>query len=217
MKQRAIADEDKQARRDSLLAAARSLYLEDTRQLPAVSRIAEAAGLAKGTVYLYFQTKEEIFTALLDQEFSALLDRLTEHFLTASGTPWERVNLFLEFYAKYLQEHPEFLRLAAMANSVLEQNLAQDHVYNFKLQLAQRLERTGNALESALSVLETGSGARLMVRTYALTLGLWQLLDYPDAMREVMMRPALRLLAPDFATELTSALKQFWRGVLADQ
>jgi AcrR family transcriptional regulator len=47
------------------LTAADELFAAAQDQLPSVSSIAEAAGLAKGTVYLNFETKEEIFAQLL--------------------------------------------------------------------------------------------------------------------------------------------------------
>ena len=73
MKQRALSLDDKATRRTDILSAARRLFLEDSRQLPSAARIAQAAGLAKGTVYLYFRTKEEIFISLLEEDFTGLL------------------------------------------------------------------------------------------------------------------------------------------------
>ena len=58
IKQRAIAEEDKEARRHALLDAAESLFLRHPDRVASVAEVAEAAGLAKGTVYLYFPSKE---------------------------------------------------------------------------------------------------------------------------------------------------------------
>ena len=62
---RAYGKEDKQERRDEILAAARHLFTAGGGDLPSVADIAKRAGIAKGTLYLYYSTREEIFASLL--------------------------------------------------------------------------------------------------------------------------------------------------------
>src|SRR5271157_5377810 len=66
----ALSEEERFSRRAALLDAALRLYREQGT-LPTVSSIAKAAGIAKGAVYLWFRSKEEIFVALLE---AALLE-----------------------------------------------------------------------------------------------------------------------------------------------
>ena len=67
MGKRAYGSQDKLARRHDILEAARRLFHRGGGELPSVARIAEAAGLAKGTIYLYFETREAIYADLLLQ------------------------------------------------------------------------------------------------------------------------------------------------------
>ncbi len=212
MTQKAIAAEDKLARRTSILAAARRLFGVDSRQLPSVARIAEAAELAKGTVYLYFLSKEEIFLALLGDEFQALLSNLSGQF----GASWRRAGPdgFISLYLAYLEAHPELLRLDAMAYSVLENNLSEQQLRPFKLALMQQLLAAGAVLEQELG-LAPGRGATLLLRTYALTRGLWQSLDHPPVLRALLADPVFAPLRPSFSGELEGALREYWRGALA--
>jgi AcrR family transcriptional regulator len=55
-------------RRAALLAAARPLVLEHGRATT-TKLIAEAAGVAEGTIFRIFSTKDELFDAVVDQEF----------------------------------------------------------------------------------------------------------------------------------------------------
>jgi len=213
MKQRAIADSDKAFRRQSLLHGARTLYLQDPQQLPTVAAIAERCQLAKGTVYLYFKSKEEIFIALLEEEFEQLFQRIGHSLATTEQGP-QLIPAFATTYRDYLAEHPEFLRLAAMANSVLEPSVAPEIVLAFKRKLAAGLAEAGTQLELAAN-LPVGHGAPLLMRTYALTVGLWQACDVPAALKSMLSTPELQLLRPDFLLELPLAIKQLWRGAIA--
>jgi AcrR family transcriptional regulator len=65
-------------RRAALLAAARPLVLEHGRATT-TKLIAEAAGVAEGTIFRIFPTKDELFDAVIDQEFDP------EPFLEAVG------------------------------------------------------------------------------------------------------------------------------------
>ena len=53
--------------RESLLSAAERLLLEEGWRGATVERIAQEAGVAKGTVYNYFRDKREIFSSLLER------------------------------------------------------------------------------------------------------------------------------------------------------
>ncbi|WP_297924663.1 TetR/AcrR family transcriptional regulator [uncultured Agitococcus sp.] len=76
MARNAMTDADKLLRRADFINAAHQLFREQ-KILPSVADIAKSAGLAKGTVYLYFKTKEEIFIALLEDDFAKLLQKLS--------------------------------------------------------------------------------------------------------------------------------------------
>ena len=207
-RRRARDDVDKAARRESILLAARTLYLQDTRCLPSVARIAERAGLAKGTVYTYFTTKEEIFVALLGDSLDALFGRLAQVLSTGRPTP----DVLIEQFVRYLDGHPEVLRLDAMVYQ-LEGNLSPDAMRTHKLRGTMGLV-AGGALIEATWGLPAGRGVKILSRVYALTRGLWQWLDYPEAMRAVLAEPAFAPIRPVFRSELVEALREYLQGAV---
>ena len=58
---RARSAKDKEQKRELILATASKLFDQDPDCLPTASAIAKQSNIAKGTVYLYFKSKEEIF------------------------------------------------------------------------------------------------------------------------------------------------------------
>ena len=66
-------DQTKEAKRDDILAAARSLFLSEGYDGASMGKIAAAAGLTPNTLYWYFRDKDELFVAVADLYLDALL------------------------------------------------------------------------------------------------------------------------------------------------
>ena len=58
---------DEEARRGRLLAAAATVFARHGYQQATINQIAEAAGVAKGSVYLAFDSKEDLFFGLFEE------------------------------------------------------------------------------------------------------------------------------------------------------
>lgn len=204
MATRAYGVEDKKARRDDIVEAARRLFTGGPGDLPSAARIAAAAGLAKGTLYLYFRTKEAIFADLLLDGWTEVLAEVEDVFRTA-GDRASKVAAFLARFAAYLDAHPELLRLDALGHGVIERNLEPVVLAAFKRRLNERLASAGAAIDRSLD-LSPDRGLQVLMRTYALTRGLW--LSYGEGVAPAGTRA-------DFARELADALAEYWRGALA--
>ncbi len=208
----AHALEDKAARRAAILKAANELFTAGTGSLPTAAEIASAAGLAKGTVYLYFRSKEQIFAALLLEGWSTVMQEGELLFQKTKGNRAVKIAVFLSALVAHLEHHPQLLRLDALEYGVLEKNMLQDALIAHKALYTARLEKTGSIIDAALR-LTAGRGLQLLMRTYALTRGLWQ--SYQDAEHSQMPYVAQSLSVKPFATELHEALTEYWRGALA--
>ncbi len=212
MARKALTDEQRRARRTTLLQAAQRLYRQ-TGQLPTVSQIAETAGVAKGSVYLSFRTKEAIFIALLEAGFDRLLDGFTPLLQAMPTEPVAAARHIAPALSAYLEQQRELLSLAGMANAVLEQNLPLDEMLDFKRRLAQGLAEKGALLEQKAPILQ-GRGAAFLLQVWGLCVGLWQALDAHPGLHALRDEPDLAILRHDFGTELRHALHALWLGAL---
>jgi AcrR family transcriptional regulator len=66
-----------EARRDELLDAAQRLFTRHGLAQTSVADIAAEAGVAKGSVYRYFESKEALLSALKDRFFERMMERVT--------------------------------------------------------------------------------------------------------------------------------------------
>ena len=180
MKQNAITAEAKAQRRADFLRSARALFLQQQR-LPAVADIAVDTGLAKGTVYRYFQSKEQIFLALLSEDFASLFSQLEAVVATLPQPFAAATEPFAKSYLRLLLQSDSLLPLLALLNAVLEQNLPQPQLLAFKQQLAQALDTLGAGLAKRFTELTATGASQLLLHSYALTLGLYQSTRLPPA------------------------------------
>jgi AcrR family transcriptional regulator len=73
---RAVSDEDKQQRRDEILRAAKQVFADNGYHDTTIADVARGAGLSYGVVYWYFDSKDDLFRALMTAEEEALRDRI---------------------------------------------------------------------------------------------------------------------------------------------
>ena len=211
---RAVDAGDKQTRRASILDAAQTLFRQSDGQLPTAAEIATAAGLAKGTVYLYFKTKEEIFANLLLEGWLPVM-RATELVFTKSGGKRrDQAKAFIQEIVTHLGEHPELLHLDSLSAGVLEKNMTHEALVEYKTRFNEALNEAGKGIDRALR-LPSGRGVQLLMRTYALTRGLWQTAQHAEGFDGLGVGVLHVVNASTFLHELTEALTEYWRGALS--
>jgi AcrR family transcriptional regulator len=64
--------------RDKIIRNALRIFAKRGYFKTTVDDIAQAAGLAKGTVYLYFKDKQDLYVATIDEHFTRALEALAE-------------------------------------------------------------------------------------------------------------------------------------------
>jgi AcrR family transcriptional regulator len=88
-------------RTQEILAAARQLLEQRGLEAMTMEEIAAAAGVAKGTLYLYFQSKDDLIQALITLVCENILKDL-EASLQAPGTPAEKLRRVVSVLLEYL-------------------------------------------------------------------------------------------------------------------
>ena len=99
----------------TILAAARDEFAEYGLGGARMDRIAERAGLNKRLIYYYFEDKEKLFQAVLEQAYRHIREaERALHLLDLK--PADAIRRLIEFTWNYYLDHPEFLTLLNSAN-----------------------------------------------------------------------------------------------------
>lgn len=99
-------------RRSAILCAAREVFAGQGYSATAIDDIAAAAGIAKGTVYLYFSSKEQIYLEAL-LEGAREIEAQSRAKMLEAGTWQGKVRAFMEVRLEYLTKHQDFFRIYA--------------------------------------------------------------------------------------------------------
>ncbi|MBR6707999.1 MAG: TetR family transcriptional regulator [Clostridia bacterium] len=133
-----------EARKEEILKACAVLY--ETRGFKEITlkEIGAATTLTRTGIYLYFQTKEEIFLALLAKEYDGWVAEMQAVMAEKPAMPRAEV---ADVLARTLTDHPRLLRLLSMnlyemeANSRPERLTAFKHSFGASLDTVDRLIR----------------------------------------------------------------------------
>jgi AcrR family transcriptional regulator len=98
-----------------ILAAARDEFAQAGLGGARMDRIAQRAGLNKRLIYYYFEDKEKLFQAVLEQAYRDIREEeIKLHLLELE--PAAAVRRLIEFTWDYYLAHPEFMTLLNSAN-----------------------------------------------------------------------------------------------------
>lgn len=207
-KQRARKSADKADRRQTILAAGLALIGQsnDFTMLD----VAQEAGIAKGTVYLYFQTKEQLILAILSQLLAEWFDEIDRQLAQVVSLD---VRQAADYLVATLKERTLLIRLLSMLEAVLEHNIDYDTALTFKNWLLTRLLATGTQLEAKFPFLSPGEGAHILLHIRALLIGLWQMADHSTVISEVLAKNSnLTIFQINFEQELKMGITALLAG-----
>jgi AcrR family transcriptional regulator len=89
-----------EARRQAILAAALAVFAERGFEAARLDDVAARAGVAKGTLYLYFRDKEALFEALVRNAVSPLLEQMGRLAAAPDVTPSQALEAFFALFQR---------------------------------------------------------------------------------------------------------------------
>jgi len=212
MSRQPATEEARGLRSSQLLDAAESLWQQRPERIPSVAEVANRAGVAKGTVYLYFRSKEDLLLAAHERHVQAFFSALIER---AGKRRKMDFDVIMQLARDHVVSVPAFLPLATLVAGLRHKGVTPEAAEAFDQRIATTLISAGQSLCAHFPLPDTASGVQLLMRSYALILGLWQLVgsDQP-----LCTSPGVSaMLLPDYLSELDAALRALWLGALTKE
>ena len=143
---------EKARRQQDILEAAREVFFEKGIHRATVDDVAAQAEVGKGTVYLYFQSKESILAHLLLEGLSTLLSQLDAAYAPQEPLSAEQhLRQLVEAYWQYSQTYPDYFRLLMALDRGRFRERVSDEMYQ------QILTKSASGLELAAKAIWQGT------------------------------------------------------------
>jgi AcrR family transcriptional regulator len=103
-------EREEKARLEAILASAETVFARSGYYEARMEDIAREAELAKGTLYYYFKSKDEIYLHLLEREARAVHEEISRR-ITEDASLLEALREAFDLYLEYFEAHPAYLKL----------------------------------------------------------------------------------------------------------
>ena len=188
----------KNSKAELIVDVAQRLFAKYGFKKTTIDEIAHSAHIAKGSIYYYFSSKEDIFRAVLDKE-NRLWSQKVREVINGASTPQEKLRAYLVTRMKYLSKLTNFY--SALREEYLEH-------YAFIENIRKRYFR--EEIEIVKAILEEGVKKRIFkveelgLMAFVIVAAL-KGLEYPWTM-EIPM--------PDIEKSIDFLLKMSFNGLL---
>lgn len=128
-----------------IFEAAIQVFAEQGYHKAKIWEIAERAGVATGSVYVYFENKEDLLNKIFEKLWKQLLSKLNEIKNTSSFDPLHKMNLIVENIFAVFAENPSLAIVFVNEHNTV--TLAEDHkfktYYDNYLDIGDEIIRNG--------------------------------------------------------------------------
>jgi len=205
MKKRAVFEHDKREKTLHLVQVAAQLLEHEPFAALSMNRIAKVAKVAKGTLYLYFPTKEALALAVHRQDYIIWFEDLKRW---CQGPE----NDFAAWLIDSLRRYPRFLQLIPLVAIVFEPQAGEEALIQYKRTLIQAIAEIAPLLAPKLG-LDPNQVAPLLIQINAMIKGLWAHGFPPPTLAKILAHPEFESLNISFFEFLEQSVNQLLMGL----
>ena len=132
------------ARKEEIINACKTLYKDMSFKDITIMKIADATSFSRASIYNYFETKEEIFLAILQQEYELWVAKLKT--ITDSNDHMTKDEI-AKALATSLEERKLLLKLMSMNHYDMEENSREERLCEFKVAYGSSLKAVDSLLQ----------------------------------------------------------------------
>ncbi len=181
--QRARNPEQKKERMLEIMNATDELFHENCYQQVTLTTIAEKLGWARGNLYKYVKTKEDIFLALYLQKQQEVMDDLE---IVFKGKEDIDNKTFGELYTSSLIKNMDYLKYHRILSAIVETNVSVETLASFKKQSYQSREAAYQLLSKQCPDLDSNEVKQLYLSILYQACGLYSHTEFSDTYVEAM-------------------------------
>ena len=173
------------ARKEEIISACETLYQTMGFREITIREIADYTSFSRPSIYNYFETKEEIFLALLQKEYERWIADLEE--VRASRGAMSREEL-ADALARTLERREQLLKLMSMNHYDMEANSRMERLTEFKKAYGASLRAVDRLLRTFLPEMTNGEREEFLYAFFPFIYGIYPYAVVTGKQREAMER-----------------------------
>lgn len=171
------------ARKEEIIAACEKLYETVSFKDITIRDIGNATSFGRTSIYNYFQTKEEIFLALLQREYEAWIDDLEK--LATGRTALSRDELASEI-AHTLERRELLLKIMSMNHFDMEENSREERLVEFKIAYGNSMRSVGHCLDTFCPEMDVAGKQDFIYAFFPFIYGIYPYTAVTDKQKKAM-------------------------------
>ena len=177
-----VAREIVEQRPQEIMDACRKLYEKESFQEISLKEISAQTSMSRPSIYNYFETKEEIFLAILEEEYSQWADEIGQIAQRDDLTD----SLFAELFATSLGRHETMLKIQCMNLYEIEEHSRVECIVAFKRTYQRSIELVSGCLGRFFPSITEEGRERFIYELYPFMYGLYPYVHPTEKQREAM-------------------------------
>jgi len=105
-----------------IIEAGEKLFAKKGFYPTTMEEVARAAGLAKGTIYLHFDDKRDLFFSIIEKKLDILLEKIEKE-MRKHEFPSQRIKLAIGIHLRFLEENRDFFKIMQALPESLKQEM----------------------------------------------------------------------------------------------
>ena len=173
------------ARKEEIIAACETLYQTMGFKEITIKEIADYTSFSRPSIYNYFETKEEIFLALLQKEYERWIEDLEAVISSHNAMTRDEIAGAL---ARTLERREQLLKLMSMNHYDMEANSRMERLTEFKKAYGRSLQAVDGLLRTFAPDLSAQDREEFLYAFFPFIYGIYPYAVVTDKQREAMDR-----------------------------
>ena len=172
-------------RKEEIINACEKLYESNNFKDITIKSIGEETTFSRTSIYNYFQTKEEIFLALLKREYEKWIDDLNGMYEENSELEKEE---FADKLARTVAKRKNLLKLLSMNMYDMEENSRMEELVEFKQAYGNAIKMVRKCVDKFFSKLSNEEKDEFIFLFFPLMYGIYPYAEVTKKQKEAMKK-----------------------------
>ena len=176
------------ARKQEIIEACKTLYQEQSFDSVSILKIAEYTSFTRTSIYNYFETKEEIFLAIFQQEYEKWAEQLNA-FIAEGGQ--KSKSEVAEMIASSLEERPLMLKLLSMNLFHMEEKSREERLVEFKVAFGNSFTAVDGILQTYCPEIDDNARQAFLYAFFPFIYGLYPYTNVTEKQKSAMIEAGI--------------------------